>query len=44
MGLSPVLGIWAGFALNSGQGTPVTGDALQPYVDDVMNELEVRLF
>lgn len=41
MGIAPVLGVWDGFALNSGPGTPITGDALTPYVDDVLNELEV---
>lgn len=42
MGLEPVLDVWDGFALNSGPGTPITGDALKPYVDSIMNELEVR--
>lgn len=41
MDIAPVLDVWAGFALNSGPGTPVTGDSLAPYVDDVLNELEV---
>lgn len=41
MNLEPLLGIWAGFALESGPGTPITGDALTPYVDDALNELEV---
>lgn len=41
MGLEPLLGVWDGFALESGGNTPITGDALQPYIDDVMNELEV---
>ncbi|GMF77586.1 unnamed protein product [Aspergillus oryzae] len=40
MGLTPVLGVWAGFALESGGNTPITGDALKPYIDDVLNELE----
>ncbi|KAJ5621443.1 Arabinosidase A [Penicillium herquei] len=43
MGLSPLLAIWAGFALDAGAGTPLTGDALTPYVDDVLNELEYVL-
>ncbi|KAJ6014800.1 Arabinosidase A [Penicillium herquei] len=43
MGLSPLLAIWAGFALEAGAGTPLTGDALTPYVDDVLNELEYIL-
>lgn len=41
MDLEPVLGVWAGFSLGGGGGTPLTGDALQPYIDDVLNELEV---
>lgn len=41
MNLAPVLDVWAGFALESGGNTPFTGDALQPYIDDVLNELEV---
>lgn len=41
LGLAPVLGVWDGFALDSSGGTPLTGDALTPYVDDVLNELEV---
>lgn len=43
MNLTPVLGVWAGFALESGGSTPFTGDALTPYIDDVLNELEVCL-
>ncbi|KAJ5106074.1 hypothetical protein NUU61_003421 [Penicillium alfredii] len=43
MGLEPVLDVWAGFALQSGGNTPITGDALKPYVDDVLNELEYVL-
>lgn len=41
MNLTPVLGVWAGFSLDSGGSTPITGSALQPYIDDVLNELEV---
>lgn len=41
MSLTPVLGVWAGYALDSGGSTPITGNALQPYIDDVLNELEV---
>lgn len=41
MNLAPVLGVWAGFSLESGGNTPITGNALQPYIDDVLNELEV---
>ncbi|PYI01093.1 Arabinosidase A [Aspergillus sclerotiicarbonarius CBS 121057] len=43
LGLAPVLGVWDGFALESSGGTPLTGDALTPYVDDVLNELEYIL-
>ncbi|KAF7596536.1 hypothetical protein BBP40_001410 [Aspergillus hancockii] len=43
MGLSPVLGVWAGFALQSGGNTPITGDALKPYIDDVLHELDYIL-
>ncbi|KAE8145187.1 Arabinosidase A [Aspergillus avenaceus] len=43
MGLTPILGVWAGFALQSGGDTPITGDALKPYIDDVLNELEYVL-
>ena len=41
MGIAPVLGVWDGFALSSGPGTPITGDAFQSYIDDVLHELEV---
>lgn len=41
MNLAPILGVWAGFSLESGGNTPITGNALQPYIDDVLNELEV---
>ncbi|KAF2091926.1 glycoside hydrolase family 51 protein [Saccharata proteae CBS 121410] len=37
MALEPLLAIWSGFSLD---GSAVTGDALTPYVDDVLNELE----
>ncbi|OJZ92932.1 glycoside hydrolase family 51 protein [Aspergillus luchuensis CBS 106.47] len=43
LGLVPVLGVWDGFALESGGNTPITGDALTPYIDDVLNELEYIL-
>ncbi|KAL2826111.1 glycoside hydrolase superfamily [Aspergillus cavernicola] len=43
LGLAPILGVWAGFALQSGGNTPFTGDVLTPYVDDVLNELEFVL-
>lgn len=41
MGLTPILDVYAGFSLLSGGNTPFTGDALKPYIDEVMNELEV---
>jgi hypothetical protein len=37
MGLEPVLGVWAGLYLD---GEVVPQNQLQPYIDDVMNELE----
>ncbi|CAG7918492.1 unnamed protein product [Penicillium olsonii] len=43
MNLSPILGVWDGFSLESGGSTPITGDALKPYVEDVLNELEYVL-
>lgn len=43
MNLFNILRVWAGFALNSGGNEPFTGDALQPYIDDVLNELEFLL-
>ncbi|KAK8197983.1 Arabinosidase A [Phyllosticta capitalensis] len=43
MGLENILGVWAGLSLDSGGNTPLTGDALQPYIDDVLNELEFLL-
>ena len=41
LNLTPILDVWAGFSLESGGNTPFTGDALKPYIDDVLNELEV---
>lgn len=38
MSLVPLLGVWDGLSLN---GPIITGDALDPYVDDVLNEIEV---
>ncbi|KAJ9648348.1 hypothetical protein H2199_001202 [Coniosporium tulheliwenetii] len=43
MNLTPILVVWAGFSLNSGGNTPITGPALEPYIDDVMRELEYIL-
>lgn len=37
MGLIPVLGVWDGLSLGSGV---ITGTALQPYIQDVLNEIE----
>lgn len=37
MGMEPVLGVWAGLTLGGGT---VSGDALTPYVDDILDELE----
>lgn len=41
MGMAPVLAVWSGLVL--GNVPPVTGDALDPYVDEIMNELEFVL-
>jgi alpha-L-arabinofuranosidase len=41
MNMEPVLALWAGLALASGGNTPLTGDALSPFVDDALAELEV---
>lgn len=38
MGLIPILGVWAGLSLGGGV---VTGAALQPYIQDALNEIEV---
>lgn len=40
MGIANVLAVWAGHALD---GTSITGSALKPYVDDILNELEFIL-
>lgn len=40
MNMEPILAVWAGLALN---GTTVTGSALDPYIDDILNELEFLL-
>ena len=40
MGLAPILAVWAGHTLD---GSTITGNALDPYVDDIMNELEFLL-
>lgn len=37
MNLEPILAVWGGDYLN---GVPINQGDLQPYVDDVMNELE----
>ncbi|KAJ9309350.1 hypothetical protein DTO217A2_1288 [Paecilomyces variotii] len=37
MNLVPLLGVWDGLSLN---GPIITGDAMDPYVDDVLNEIE----
>nr|QEI10540.1 GH51 alpha-L-arabinofuranosidase [Evansstolkia leycettana] len=40
MGMEPVLAVWSGLSLGGGI---VSGSALDPYVDDIMNELEYLL-
>jgi len=39
MNLTPILAIWAGYSLDK---QSITGEALTPYVDDVLAELEVK--
>lgn len=39
MGLEPVLAVYSGYSLD---GTSITGDALIPFVQDALDELEVR--
>ncbi|TQB75004.1 hypothetical protein MPDQ_003800 [Monascus purpureus] len=41
MAMEPVLAVWAGLSLNG--GGIVSGSALDPYVDDILNELEYVL-
>lgn len=38
MGMEPVLAVWAGLSLGGGI---ISGSALDPYIDDILNELEV---
>jgi hypothetical protein len=38
MGMTPVLAVWSGLSLGGGI---ISGSALDPYVDDILNELEV---
>lgn len=40
MDLTPVLAVWSGLTLEG--GGVVTGDALDPYIQEALNELEVR--
>lgn len=40
MGMEPLLAVWSGLTLDN---TAVSGSALDPYVDDILNELEVGL-
>ena len=37
--MEPVLAVWAGLNLNGGRGV-VTGDALKPYIQDALDEIE----
>lgn len=41
MGLTAVLGVWDGLTIGGPSPQVITGDALKPYIDDVLNELEV---
>lgn len=38
MDMEPLLAVWSGLSLGGGI---VSGSALDPYVDDILNELEV---
>lgn len=40
MGMEPLLAVWSGLTLDN---SAVSGSALDPYVDDILNELEVSL-
>ncbi|ODH22527.1 hypothetical protein ACO22_05504 [Paracoccidioides brasiliensis] len=40
MNLIPLLTVWDGLSLGQGPGDIITGDALKPYVEDVLNEIE----
>lgn len=40
MNMEPILGVWAGLSLG---GTVVSGDDLNPYIDDILSELEFIL-
>lgn len=40
MNMEPILAVWAGLTLG---GTVVSGSALDPYVDDILDELEFLL-
>lgn len=44
MKLTPLLTVWDGLSLGQGPGDIITGDALDPYVEDVLNEIEVCVF
>jgi alpha-N-arabinofuranosidase len=38
MGMTPVLAVWSGLTLG---GEIISGSSLDPYVEDILNELEV---
>lgn len=40
MDMTPILAVWSGHDLSGGS---ITGDSLDPYVDDILNELEVSI-
>ena len=40
MGMAPVLAVWSGLTLGGGV---ISGEPLQPYIDDTLNELEFLL-
>lgn len=43
MGLMPIPVLWNGFALSAGGNTPFTGPALEPYIKDALNQIEVLI-
>lgn len=40
MDMTAILAVWAGHDLSGGS---ITGDSLDPYVDEILNELEVSI-
>jgi len=38
--MEPLIGVWAGLSLDGTRGGIVTGDALKPYIQDALDEIE----